>query len=87
MSRQHKPLDQITAKDFWDYEGIRVQGRHNMLMESGLAQQAAGLDAETYFAVMNYYTELKRRFNTPPEPDYPNGDPETFYNERAERMP
>ena len=24
---------------------------------------------------------------TLPEPTYPNGDPETFYNERAEQMP
>ncbi len=68
MNRQHKALDEITAKDFWDYEGIRVQGRYNMLAESALAERAAGLDAETYFAVMNYYDELQRRFNTPPEP-------------------
>ena len=31
--------------------------------------------------------EKVRAWLTPPEPTYPNGDPETYYNERAEQMP
>ena len=27
-----------------------------------------------------------QRFVPPPEPDYPDGDPEPYYNERAEQM-
>ena len=31
--------------------------------------------------------EKVRAWLIPPEPDYPNGDPEAYYNERAEQMP
>ena len=51
-----KALGEITRDEFEEYEGVRQSGVVNMW--DPRAEELAGLDRETYLAVMHFYGEL-----------------------------
>lgn len=55
-------VEDLTARDFWDYEDVRVSGVFNMLTNWQQAATAAGLSEEVYTAVMQNYEELARKY-------------------------
>jgi len=57
-----KPVEELTEEDFQAYEDVRQSGEFNMLTEGRYAQDASGLDRDTYFAVMHHYSRLMELF-------------------------
>ena len=52
----------ITAEQFRAYQKVQNDGHWNMIMEAGNAMKEAGLDAETYLAIIKNYNKLLEKF-------------------------
>jgi hypothetical protein len=57
-----KPLEKITCKQFAAYERIRRERQHDMVSDARNAAFGAGLDLDTYFAILRNYEALAARF-------------------------
>ena len=57
-----KPIEEITEEDFQAYEEVRAGGQFNMFTDGAYAQDAAGLDRDTYFGIMHHYAALMELF-------------------------
>ena len=57
-----KDLDRITEKQFRAYQKVQETGHWNMIIEAGSAMKEAGLDAETYLAIIKNYGKLLEKF-------------------------
>ena len=52
----------ITESQFRAYQKVQNNGHWNMIMEAGNAMKEAGLDAETYLAIIKNYNKLFEKF-------------------------
>ena len=57
-----KTADEITRKEFLAYREVQEAGCYNMVMEARQAMASAGLDADTYWGIIQNYTELYKKF-------------------------
>lgn len=59
-------MEEITKDLFIDYENIRKSGEYNMITDAYHVMNILGIDKETYFNIINNYSELKEKFNIRP---------------------
>lgn len=53
----------MPSKDnFLSYKRVQQSGRYNMIMDATQAAADAGLDINTYFAVIQNYTKLQELY-------------------------
>lgn len=52
----------VTEEEFRRYVNVQKGGYYNMLTEAGMAMEDAGLDRDTYFAIINNYNELSQKY-------------------------
>lgn len=54
----------VTEQEFRAYLLVQKRGAFNMLTESNHAQEMAGLDRDTYWAIINNYGKLQDKYAT-----------------------
>lgn len=59
-------MEEITKDLFIDYENIRRSREYNMITDAYHVMNILGIDKETYFNIINNYSELKEKFNIRP---------------------
>lgn len=52
----------ITKEKFKSYYRVQMTGRYNMIMQSSLAMEAAGLTREEYFECIKNYKKYYNEF-------------------------
>lgn len=54
--------DDITRNEFESYVLVQMSGQYNMIMNAQDAAEDAGLDMDTYYAIIKNYSYLKNKF-------------------------
>lgn len=54
--------DDITKEQFMAYKRIRLEGNCNMITDALRAMQAADLDEDTYWEIVDNYEYLNEKF-------------------------
>lgn len=52
----------VTRQEFQAYKEVQMSGIYNMMMEQVYARQEAGLDEDTYEAILLNYSELEEKY-------------------------
>lgn len=60
----------ITKEKFKSYYRVQMTGRYNMIMQSSLAMEAAGLTHEEYFECIKNYKKYYNEFIEKPKLNY-----------------
>ena len=55
-------IKNVSEQQFRAYQKVQNKGHWNMIMEAGNAMKEAGLDAETYLAIIKNYGKLLEKF-------------------------
>ena len=55
-------MKRVTKEQFDAYRKIQFSGRYNMISEGRAVRRAAGLDRETYIAILKNYSALAEKW-------------------------
>lgn len=54
--------DKVTREEFIAYNNLRQSGECNMIIDARMAMESTGLDEETYWYIVDHYSELNSKF-------------------------
>ena len=52
----------VTRQEFQAFTEVQMSGEYNMYMERMYARQEAGIDEDTYDAILKNYSELAEKY-------------------------